>query len=152
MTAGEARDDLTRFLCEQKQALGVTFRHLAVKAVDPETKRRLVFQWLDRLANHQIAKAPEPWQLRALAAALSVDADVVKALAALQWLEYEPRQLSLGDPWNWALWAQAKGLPEDEQELLNHIVVGFLNRQSAQRQAQDGAAGIEDGEDGAAHG
>lgn len=149
MTGGEARDDLTRFVREHKQTRSVSYRDLADRAVDPGTRQSLGFQWLDRLANNQIAKAPDPWQLRALAAALGVDADVVKALAARQWLEYESKQLSLGTPWDWVLYPQVRDMPEADQATLRLIVVAFIRRQ-AQREAQE-EADAGDGRDAAAH-
>jgi len=149
MSVGKARDDLSEFLRQHKESLGVSYRELAVRAVDPVTGQTLGFQWFDRLAKNQIAKAPDPAQLRALAAALGADEQMIKALAARQWLEYEyeAQQLSLGTPWDWALYPQVRGLAEADQETLRQLVSAFI-RSRPQQEEEDGGAS----ELGTAHG
>jgi len=148
MTGAES-DELSRFLRQHKQSSGKSFREIAKLAIDPDSGDAVGFQWLDRLANNQIAKCPDPWQLRALAAGLDVALDVVKDLAARQWVQYESRQLSLGTPWDWVLYPQVRGMSEEDQETLRQVVVAFI---ASRRQAEVRAAGGREGDHGTAHG
>lgn len=122
------RDDLIRFVQDSMHEQGLSLRRMSVRAIDPETGQRLGFQWLGKLTAGGLSKAPDPWQLRALAAALGVHDDVIKDLAARQWLEYEVAQVALG-PTEWALYLQFRGLPEDDQETLRVLVHRFVRRQ-----------------------
>jgi hypothetical protein len=131
MPAGDgARDDLSRYVREYIREQSSSLRRLAVRAIDPETTQRLDYQWLGTLTSPSggLRRAPEPWQLRALAAALDVPDDVIKALAARQWLDYEVAQARLG-PQEWAMFLQVRNLPEEDQETLRDLVKRFVRRQ-----------------------
>jgi len=117
---------------------GLSYRRMSVRAIDPETGQRLGFQWLGKLAAGGLSKAPDPWQLRALAAALGVPGEVVKGLAARQWLEYEVAQVTLGTN-DWALYVQARDLPEGDKETLRVLVHEFVRRQ--EKREKGGMAG-----------
>lgn len=106
---------------------GLSYRALSLKAIDPDTGHRLGHQWLNKFGT--LSKAPDPWQLRALAAALDVPAEVVKGLAARQWLQYEVAQVGLGSPHDWALYLQLKDLPEQDKATMRVIVREFIRRQ-----------------------
>jgi hypothetical protein len=131
MTADhEPRDDLSRFLREKHDG-GLSYPRLAERAIDPDTGHTLGFQWLARLAEGQLAKAPDAWQLRALAVGLNVDPDMIKGLAARQWLEFEVAQVSLGAPYEWALYLEQRGLSPEETEALRLEVTRFIRRQES---------------------
>ena len=133
----QPRDDLTRFVRDTMREHGLSLRRMSARAIDPETDHRLGFQWLGKLTTGGLSKAPEPWQLRALAAALGVSADLVKGLAARQWLEYEVAQVTLGTH-DWALYLQLKDLPEADKETLRVLVHQFVRRQE-ERERGEGA-------------
>ena len=137
MTSAEQgpRDDLVRFVRETKDQLGLSYRELAERAADPATGHRLGFQWLAKLGAGGLAKAPDPWQLRALAAALGVPGEVIKDLAARQWLELEVATLRLG-PRDFALYVQWVGLPDDDKEALAVVVHTFLRHQEERERGQ----------------
>jgi hypothetical protein len=133
----ELRDDLARFVRDTMREQGLSYRRLSVRAIDPETGHRLGFQWLGKLAAAGLSKAPDPWQLRALAAGLGVSAEVVKGLAARQWLEYEVAQITLGAN-DWALYLQLRDLPDGDKETLRVLVHQFVRRQE-ERERHEGA-------------
>lgn len=113
----------------------LSLRRMSVRAIDPATGHRLGFQWLGKLTTGGLSKAPDPWQLRALAAALGVPDDVIKGLAALQWLEYEVAQVALGTK-EWALYLQVRDLPEPDQETLRVLVHEFVRRQEEREKGE----------------
>jgi hypothetical protein len=120
---------------------GLSYRRMSVRATDPQTGHRLEFQWLNKLASGGLAKAPDPWQLRALAAGLGVPGEVVKDLAARQWLEYEVAQITFG-PHDWALYLELRDLPEQDKETLRVIVREFIRRQEErEKSGEAGEAG-----------
>jgi len=125
------RDDLARFVLDTMHEQALSYRRLAARAVDPQTGHRLGYQWLANLGAGGLSKAPDAWQLRALAAALGVPAEVIKGLAARQWLEYEVAQLALG-PNDWALYLQLRDLPDADKETLRVLVHEFIRRQEEQ--------------------
>lgn len=129
------REDLVRFVQDSMREQGLSLRRMSVRAIDPETGHRLGFQWLGKLTAGGLSKAPDPWQLRALAAALGVPDDVIKGLAALQWLEYEVAQVALGTK-EWALYLQLRDLPEPDQETLRVLVREFVRRQENQHNGE----------------
>jgi hypothetical protein len=137
-TGDDARDDLGRYVRDAMTAQGLSYRRVAVRAADPETGQRLGFQWISKLAVGGLSKAPDPWQLRALAAGLGVPVDLVKGLAARQWLDYEVAQVTLGDA-DWAFYVQARGLPEADKATLRVLVHEFVRRQ--EQRERDGTAG-----------
>jgi hypothetical protein len=113
----------------------LSLRRMSVRAIDPATGHRLGFQWLGKLTTGGLSKAPDPWQLRALAAALGVPDDVIKGLAALQWLEYEVAQVAFGTK-EWALYLQVRDLPEPDQETLRVLVHEFVRRQEEREKGE----------------
>jgi transcriptional regulator with XRE-family HTH domain len=137
MTSAEdgPRDDLVRFVRETRAQLGLSYRELAERAIDPATGHQLGFQWLAKLEAHGVAKAPDPWQLRALAAALGVPDEMTKDLAARQWLEYEVATLRLGDR-DFALYVQLRDLAEEDKETLRLLVHRFVQRQEERERGQ----------------
>ncbi|MDQ2876430.1 MAG: hypothetical protein M3Y33_17170 [Actinomycetota bacterium] len=132
------RDDLARYVQDALHEQGLSFRRVAVRATDPETGQRLGFQWISKLAGGGLSKAPDPWQLRALAAGLGVPDDAVKELAARQWLDYEVAQVALGDT-DWAFYLQARDLPDEDKETLRVLVREFVRRQEGR--SRKGTAG-----------
>jgi hypothetical protein len=124
----QPRDDLARFVRDTMRQQGLSLRRMSERAIDPETGHKLGFQWLGKLTTGGLSNAPDPWQLRALAAALGLSADLVKGLAARQWLEYEVAQVTLGTN-DWALYLQLKDLPDADKETLRVLVHQFVRRQ-----------------------
>jgi hypothetical protein len=129
------RDDLVRFVQDTMHEQGLSLRRMSVRAIDPENGHRLGFQWLGKLAAGGLSKAPDPWQLRALAAALGVPGEVVKGLAARQWLEYEVAQVALGSK-EWALYLQLRELPDGDKETLRILVHEFVRRQEEREKGE----------------
>lgn len=121
MADAEVRDDLAEFLRVRKKNLALSYRDLAARAIDPVTGQAVLgYQWLDRLAHNQLSRAPTASQLRALAAALETEPQVIKALAARQWLDYEPQQTLPGT-------AAPESLSQSQRDALRRIVAEFVN-------------------------
>lgn len=133
------RDDLARYVHDAMREQALSFRRIAVRAIDPASGQRLGFQWISKLAGGGMSKAPDPWQLRALAAGLGVPEDAIKELAARQWLDYEVAQVALGDT-DWAFYLQARDLPEEDKTTLRVLVHEFVRRQE-ERARKGGSAG-----------
>ncbi|RKS78602.1 hypothetical protein BZB76_0019 [Actinomadura pelletieri DSM 43383] len=110
-------------------ASGLSYRRMAVRATDPQSGQTLGFQWISKLAAGQVAKAPEPWQMRALAAAMEVPEELVKTLAARQWLEYEISEIRLGSD-EWILFRLARDLPDEDKRMLRRMAEEFVRRQT----------------------
>ncbi|TDC79741.1 hypothetical protein [Actinomadura sp. 7K507] len=119
---------LSQFVHERNEQ-GLSYRRMAVRAIDPVTEQHLGFQWISKLAAGQVAKAPEPWQMRALAAAMDVPEDMVKTLAARQWLEYEISEVRLGSD-EWILFRLAHDLPDEDKRMLRRMAEEFVHRQN----------------------
>lgn len=119
---------LSQFVREHSES-GLSYRRMAVRAIDPVTGQTLGFQWISKLAAGQVAKAPEPWQMRALAAAMEVPDQLVKTLAARQWLEYEISEVRLGSD-EWILFRLAKDLPDEDKRMLRRMAEEFVRRQN----------------------
>jgi hypothetical protein len=132
MTADhEPRDDLSRFLSETMRARRLSYSRLAARAVDSETGHALGSQWLALLAKKKLTEAPGAWQVRALAAGLDVDPDMISGLAARQWLEFEVAQVTLGRPYDWALYLRRRDLDEGARAALDDVVTRFIRRQES---------------------
>jgi hypothetical protein len=119
----------------------MSYRQAAARAVDPETGQSLGSRWLDRLGRGQLARAPEEWQLRALAAFLDADLDVVQGLADRQWLEFDVAQLSLGARNDWVLYLERRGMSEADRAELRVQVTEFVRRQERRPCEEDPGAG-----------
>ncbi len=128
----EPLDDLCRYLRGKVRELGLSYRVISSRAVDPRTGRRLPFQWIHKLARGQMSKAPHAWQLRALATGLGAQDDVIQALAARQWLGYGGVKafIAAGDL---ALYLQWRDLPEEDKAVLRVLVEDFARRQRDQQ-------------------
>lgn len=137
----DPRDDLSRYV-RQRNDDGLSYRRMALRAVDPTTERTLGFRWLSKLAAREIAKAPEPWQLRAVATALEVPVEVVQELAARQWFDFEVGEVRLG-PDELVFFRVVKDLPEEKKNLLRELAAEFVRDQ---RRQQEQAGHDEDGE------
>jgi hypothetical protein len=112
---------------------GLSYRHLSAECVDPQTRMRLGFQWIERVAAGRLRHAPEAWRLRALATGLRVPPEVVQHLAARQWLGYEPTQVILS-PGEMALYLQARSLPTDDKDTLATLVRRFATRHAPRQE------------------
>jgi hypothetical protein len=131
----EPRTDLSAFVQDKLHKLGLSYRDVSFRAVDPQTGQRLPFQWINKLARNQHSKAPEAWQLRALARGLGVREDVTKALAARQWLDYEVARAPLGAR-DYALYLQWQDLPEENKEALRVLVEEFVRHQEEKQRGR----------------
>lgn len=90
-----------------------SIRTLAARAVDPETGFALQHGYISSLVKTQVAKAPEIWRLRALAAAMKVPARMLAELAAMQWLGVEVAEVGGED---WVAVTLPAGLSEEERQ------------------------------------
>lgn len=81
-------------LIQEASDTGLSYQDMANRAADPQTGTTLGKQYFGKLAKTPPAGAPNPAQLRAIAAALRVSERRVKEAAAQQWLEYEATELA----------------------------------------------------------
>lgn len=73
---------------------GKSLRELGKAAVDPETGEHISWQYFQKLVKNPPASAPDPMQMRAIAAALGKPERRVKEAVAEQWLDYRATELS----------------------------------------------------------
>lgn len=81
-------------LIEEALDTGLSYQRLADKAVDRKTGETVSKPYLQKLVKNPPASAPNPVQMRAIAAALGASERRVKAAVAEQWLEYEATELA----------------------------------------------------------
>lgn len=80
-------------LIQESLDKGKSLRELGKVAIDPKTKRKLSWQYFQKLVKNPPAAAPNPVQIGAIAAALGKSEDRVKAAVAEQWLDYRATEL-----------------------------------------------------------
>lgn len=85
---------LSQMVQDELDKDGISLRRLGERAVDPETGQSISWQYLQKLVKNPPASAPDPLQMRALAAALSKPYRRIQEAAARQWLQYEATELS----------------------------------------------------------
>ncbi|WP_282790829.1 hypothetical protein [Streptomyces sp. CC224B] len=73
---------------------GKTLRQLGKAAVDKTTGEKISWQYFQKLVKNPPASAPNPVQMRAIAAALGKTEERIKEAAAEQWLEYRATELA----------------------------------------------------------
>lgn len=73
---------------------GTSLRRLGERAIDPETGEAISWQYFQKLLKTPPASAPDPKQMRALAAALDKPYRRIQEAAAKQWLQYEATELA----------------------------------------------------------
>lgn len=73
---------------------GKTLRQLGKLAVDPSTGEKISWQYFQKLVKNPPASAPNPLQMRAIAAALGKSERRIKAAVADQWLDYQATELA----------------------------------------------------------
>ncbi|GAA3417741.1 hypothetical protein GCM10018952_50820 [Streptosporangium vulgare] len=76
---------------------GLSLRELAEKCRDPQSDRTLIYSWIDSLVHGRMARAPEVWRLRALAAGMGVPTQRLAELSAVQWLGVDVAEVAAGD-------------------------------------------------------
>jgi hypothetical protein len=86
-------DELSRLVREANDA-GESFQDLADRALDPQTGTRVSKPYLHKLATNNVATAPSPERLRAIAASLRKPPAVVQRAAAVQYLDYRATELA----------------------------------------------------------
>lgn len=84
---------LTRLIKEGVDEFG-SYRRLAARAIDPETGESISWQYMQKLVTNPPAAAPNPKQMRALAAGLGKSERRIKEAVADQWLEYQATELA----------------------------------------------------------
>ncbi|MFF5473402.1 hypothetical protein [Streptomyces achromogenes] len=93
---------------------GLSYSKMSQRAVDSESGIRLSKPYLQRLVANPPASPPNPAQMRALSAALSVSLRRVKVAAAEQWLEYEATELAGYNDEVRIIVGHLAGMPETE--------------------------------------
>lgn len=91
LTADLDRDDLSRLVREANDA-GLSFQQMADRAAAagaPISK-----PYFQKMATNQVVAAPSPDRLRGFAAGIGRPLRIVQEAAAVQYLQYEPRELS----------------------------------------------------------
>jgi len=73
---------------------GKSLRDLGKTAIDPETGERISWQYFQKLVKNPPASAPNPLQMRAIAAALGKPYRRIQEATARQWLQYEATELA----------------------------------------------------------
>lgn len=73
---------------------GSSLRDLGKRAIDKTTGEKISWQYFQKLIKNPPASAPNPVQIRAVAAALGKSEERIKAAVAEQWLDYRATELS----------------------------------------------------------
>jgi hypothetical protein len=73
---------------------GLSLRRLGELAIDHETGEAISWQYFQKLTRNPPASAPNPSQMRAIAAALGKSERRIKEAVAKQWLQYEATELA----------------------------------------------------------
>lgn len=73
---------------------GRSLRDLGKAATDPETGENISWQYFQKLVKNPPASAPDPKQMRAIAAALGKSELRIKEAVAEQWLDYRATELA----------------------------------------------------------
>lgn len=73
---------------------GKSLRELGKLAIDPETGEKISWQYFQKLVKTPPASAPNPVQMRAIAAALGKSLRRVQEATAEQWLDYRATELA----------------------------------------------------------
>lgn len=98
--SGGARTPLSDYVrewWEKASASGMSKSAFLSRCVDPQDPSTVLYpQWFDTLLSGR-GPMPELWRLRALAAGMGVEVDLLKRLAAAQWLELEEFRAPGGD-------------------------------------------------------
>ncbi|MEV7282842.1 hypothetical protein [Streptomyces sp. NPDC093111] len=85
------RDQLSRMVREANDA-GLSYKDMADRAA--AAGHTVSKPYMQKLATNNVASSPDGDRLEAIAAAIGRPVDVVKRAAAVQWLNYETRDLS----------------------------------------------------------
>ncbi|HEY9372853.1 hypothetical protein [Streptomyces sp.] len=73
---------------------GKSLRDLGKVAIDPDTGEHISWQYFQKLVKNPPASAPNPVQMRAIAAALGKPYRRIQEATAKQWLQYEATELA----------------------------------------------------------
>lgn len=113
---------------------GKSLRDLGKIAVDPETGEHISWQYFQKLIKNPPASAPNPLQMRAIAAALSKPYRRIQEATAKQWLQYEATELAgYGDEMR-IIVAHLSGQPESEKRRWRMMIEAA---EKAQREADE---------------
>lgn len=107
-----------------------------MRSVDAETGERLSPGYLNDLARGRVIRAPEPWQLRALAAMLRMPLTIIQAAAADQYLNYVAESVQSLDGDTQIIVAYAAGLSEEERRKLRRMVQLWAEREEAAERSE----------------
>ncbi|MCW2876749.1 MAG: hypothetical protein JWQ95_849 [Sphaerisporangium sp.] len=95
-----SRTPLSDYIRMYQTRTGLSHNQMAKQGRDPDTGNQILVQWLLEMIAGHVARAPELWRLRALAAAMASGddpgrdveqyrqrLDLIRRLAAVQWFE-----------------------------------------------------------------
>ncbi|TQS29159.1 hypothetical protein [Microbispora sp. KK1-11] len=111
---GRSKRPLSDFIHAHVIDKGISYITLASRCEDPITGQSLTDQWIRDVASGRLKRTPDLWRLRALAAGMGVDLDVVRALAIEQYLDYEVATVQTGDT-EWVTVSVPASLTEEER-------------------------------------
>lgn len=86
---GNSTPTLLRDMVQDALDRGQTYRQLAERAIDPETKQTASFSMLNDIARGNVKRAPSIAHLRAIAAALGKPLEAVRQAAINEYLPTE---------------------------------------------------------------
>lgn len=132
MVGSERRDQLSR-LVQEAQTAGDSYQDLADRAVDPVTGATVSKPYLHKLARGQVATAPGPAQLRAIAAALRRPAALVQRAAAEQFLGWVSDELQGYDDDMRVIVTYAEAMPPAERRQLRATVEAWERARAEER-------------------
>jgi hypothetical protein len=108
------RRPLSDFIHEHVVSTEISYKTLAARSEDPVTGQQVTDQWIRDVVSGRLKRTPDLWRLRALAAGMSADLDVVRALAIEQYLDYEVATVQTGSA-EWVTVSVPASLTEAER-------------------------------------
>lgn len=129
---------LSDLLRDRRAELGVSFRALASRCVDPESGEQLVkHSWLERLEKREPVLTPQFAQLRALAAGLGVPLQRLQDETAAQFLGMDRPAEWSADSSVRAVVDRMSELTEPERAELAALAEFYASQQVAKRAQSD---------------
>lgn len=116
---------LSRYVKDYMDRTGVSNLSLARRSRDPETGEELLPQWIKHLVENRVPRSPEPWRYRALAAGMGVEVDLIRRLAAAQWIGVELIDTDKGE---WVTVEIPPGLSDSDRQIVIETARSLAHR------------------------
>jgi hypothetical protein len=125
--------ELSDYVRDYMERTGIKNLSLARRSIDPVSGEELRPQWIKYLVEDRIPRSPEQWRYRALAAGMGVDVEVIRRLAAAQWIGVELVDAGGGE---WITVEMPPGLTEDDRRIVRETAISLARRLAGDQNAE----------------